>query len=904
MGQIKTHILFLYKFFPNTKNKNTPLAKKNKDNPTPLMKQYFRMKGKYPDAILLFRVGDFYETFGEDAITAARVLGIIQTNRNNGGSKIELAGFPHHSIENYLPKLVKAGYRVAVCDQLEKPSPNKKIVKRGVTEVVTPGVTINDSLLNQGNNNYLCAIHIEKEYQIGLAFLDISTGEFFVSQGNKEQADKYLQSFQPSEILYARGRKNEVENWLGDEYYTYGMDDWMFTEEFGLEKLLRHFQVVSMKGFGIESFKSAQVAAGIVLQYLNQTENNRLNHIRKISRLQSSDYLWLDKFTIRNLELIHSLHPTGHSLLHILDRTLSPMGARMLKKWMVLPLTSPARIEGRLEAVNHLIDHSDKRENLKAELKKMGDLERLVSKITLQRINPRELLQLLQSLESVIPIKKSLEKDSPTSLQLISEALSECMDLQELLRNQIREDAPAVFGKGPVIKEGFNAELDEWRGIISNSKELLVEIQNQEASRTGIQNLKIGFNNVFGYYLEVTNKYKDKGMVPDEWIRKQTLSNSERYITEELKDLEARILSAEDEINVLEEQLYTKLIGHLQSYVETIQTNAHQLAKLDCLISFAETALENNYTKPEMNEGFAIEIKNGRHPVIEKEMPPGEAYIPNNLVMDNEENQILMITGPNMSGKSAILRQTALICLMAQMGSYVPAESAKLGLVDKIFTRVGASDNISSGESTFMVEMNETASILNNLSDRSLILLDEIGRGTSTYDGMSIAWSIAEFLHEFGNLKPKTLFATHYHELNELEKSFSRIKNFHVATKESGNKVIFLRKLIKGGSNHSFGIHVAAMSGMPDRVILRASEILTELEKKAIESNGKKGKDFQVSPKPKASSRSDAVQLSLFDMSNPQSEKVADLLKNMDVNAMTPVECMLKIRELQEILKS
>nr|MBS0036891.1 DNA mismatch repair protein MutS [Saprospiraceae bacterium] len=879
------------------------LATKSKNTHTPLMKQYFRMKGKYPDAILLFRVGDFYETFGEDAITASKVLGIILTNRNNGGSKIELAGFPHHSLETYLPKLVKAGYRVAVCDQLEKPSPQKKIVKRGVTEVITPGVTINDTLLHQGNNNYLCALHIEKEYQIGLAFLDISTGEFFVTQGDREQADKYLQSFQPSEILHSRSLKTEVENWLGDEYYTYAIDDWMFTEEFALEKLLHHFQVVSLKGFGIQHLKSAQVSAGIILQYLNQTENNRLNHIRKISRLQSGDYLWLDKFTIRNLELIHSLHPTGHSLLSIIDRTLTPMGSRLLKKWLVLPLTSLSKIEGRHTAVEFLLKNTEERHSLKVELKKMGDLERLVSKITLQRINPRELLQLLLSLESITPIKETFIEEVPQALQQIVDFLSPCSDLQELLRTQIREDAPAVFGKSPVIKEGFDPELDDWRHIIKNSKELLLDIQNQEAERTGIQNLKIGFNNVFGYYLEVTNKYKNKGMVPEDWIRKQTLTNSERYITEELKDLEARILTAEDQIAILEERLYSTLIEKLQNYVEPIQNNALQLAKLDCLISFAETAFENNFVKPALNNDYGIVIKNGRHPVIEKEMPPGQSYIPNNLTMDTEENQILMITGPNMSGKSAILRQTALICLLAQMGSFVPAERAELGLIDKIFTRVGASDNISSGESTFMVEMNETASILNNLSDRSLILLDEIGRGTSTYDGMSIAWSIAEYLHEYKDLRPKTLFATHYHELNELEKSFSRIKNYHVATKEAGNKVIFLRKLIKGGSNHSFGIHVAAMSGMPDLVIQRASEILGELEEKAMEGKAT-NTPIKVSPKPANSQQKEGIQLSLFDMSNPQSEKVAEQLNKMDVNAMTPVECMLKIRELQEILKS
>ncbi|TVQ47864.1 MAG: DNA mismatch repair protein MutS [Saprospirales bacterium] len=867
------------------------------------MQQYFKMKSKYPDAILLFRVGDFYETFGEDAITTSKILGIILTNRNNGGSKIELAGFPYHSMETYLPKLVKAGYRVAVCDQLEKPSPNKKIVKRGVTEVVTPGVTINDSLLHQNNNNYLCAIHMEKEYRTGMAFLDISTGEFFVTEGDKSQTEKYLQSFQPSEILHSKALSNEIENWLGDEYYTYGLDEWMFTEEFALEKLLQHFRVVSLKGFGIEGLKAAQISAGIILQYLAQTENNKISHIRKISRLQSNDYLWLDKFTIRNLELINSLHPTGHSLHSIIDRTISPMGARLLKKWIVLPLTSINAIQNRLDAVEYLFKNGEARTVLRSSLKKMGDLERLVSKITLQRINPRELLQLMTALEAIGPIIEELNQSSPNQLLNIAKRLDNCPDLQETLKQQIKEDAPAVFGKGPVINDGFNEDLDEWRNTIRNSKELLLEIQTSEIERTGIQNLKIGFNNVFGYYLEVTNKYKNKGLVPDDWVRKQTLSNSERYITEELKSLETRILTAEDQISDIEEKLYAELLEKLLNYVESIQNNAVLLGQLDCLISFAQVAIDNHYSKPLLNSGDELNITNGRHPVIEKEMPPGQAYIPNNLTMDKEENQILMITGPNMSGKSAILRQTALISLMAQMGSFVPAEKAELGLIDKIFTRVGASDNISSGESTFMVEMNETASILNNLSSKSLILLDEIGRGTSTYDGMSIAWSIAEFLHDHKDLRPKTLFATHYHELNELELSFGRIKNFHVATREAGNKVIFLRKLIKGGSNHSFGIHVASMAGMPNRVISRASEILSELEQKSIES-GKKKSPTTKPPTKIGISETDAVQLSLFDLSDPKSQQVADELKKTDVNSMTPVECMLKIRELQEILKS
>lgn len=865
------------------------------------MQQYSRMKSKYPDAILLFRVGDFYETFGEDAVVASKVLGIILTNRNNGGSKIELAGFPHHSMETYLPKLVRAGYRVAVCDQLEKPSPNKKIVKRGVTEVVTPGVTINDSLLNQGDNNFLCALHIEKEYQIGMAFLDISTGEFFVTEGDKSQTEKYLQSFKPTEILFSREHKKLIDEWLGEEFYTYPMDEWMFSKDFAEEKLLGHFRVLSMKGFGVEDMEAAQVAAGIVLQYLHHTENNRLGHIRKISRLQSSDYLWLDKFTIRNLELISSLHPTGQSLLSVLDRTSSPMGSRLLRKWMVLPLTSLKRINGRLDAVEHLKSDGDKRDKILSHLKRVGDLERLVSKIVLNRINPRELLQLLYAMQSIEPIVEILSTEAPESLKLIGKQLNPCEELQNLLSEQIREEAPAVFGKGPVIKEGFDAELDDWRNTIRNSKELLLEIQEEEIKRTGIQNLKIGFNNVFGYYLEVTNKYKNKGLIPDDWVRKQTLSNSERYITEDLKDLETRILTAEDQISILEERIYNKLVEDIQTYADIVQTNAGFVAILDCLISFAIISGENNYHRPEINDGYEIEVKNGRHPVIEREMPPGQAYIPNDLKLDTEENQILMITGPNMSGKSAILRQTALICLMGQMGCFVPAESAKIGLIDKIFTRVGASDNISSGESTFMVEMNETASILNNLSNRSLILLDEIGRGTSTYDGISIAWSIAEYLHEVGNLRPKTLFATHYHELNELEKSFSRIKNYHVSTREAGNKVIFLRKLTRGGSNHSFGIHVAAMSGMPNDVINRANDILKELEQKSIQSPEEKNKSIPTASTQKIDSRS--VQLSLFDLSNPQSEKVAEKLKNMDINSMTPVECMLKIKELQELLK-
>ena len=873
------------------KKKTTTKARKQ----TPLMAQYEELKAKYSDAILLFRVGDFYETFSTDAITASNVLGIVLTARNNGSSKVELAGFPYHSLDTYLPKLVQAGYRVAVCDQLEKPSKLKKLVKRGVTEVVTPGVTVNDKILDHKSNNYLAAIHFGKKGHTGLALLDISTGEFLVSEGTCSYIDKLLQSFQPSEIIFAKARQKDILKHFGDSFYQYGVDDWVFTSDYGQEKLLQQFEVNSMKGFGIEALELAQVAAGSILHYVATTENTNLKHITNIARIQPDRYVWLDKFTVRNLELVHSPHASGVPLVNILDQTVSPMGTRLLKRWMILPLKDKNAVTARHQVVRHFIDNGDIATLVDTQIRQIGDLERLISKVPLGKIVPREMKQLECALIALEPIKEALLASENKQLQSIGERIQLCAMIRDRIGKELVDEPPVKLDKGGVIADGVSDELDELRDIIKNSKQHLLNIQQTEAAETGIDNLKIGFNNVFGYYLEVTNKYKNKGLVPEHWVRKQTLTNAERYITDDLKKLEVKILGAEEKILSLENRLFQDLVFALTEYIHPIQMNAALTAQLDCLASFAKVAILNNYCRPQMSDSLVIDVKEGRHPVIEKQLKLGEEYVPNDIYLDNEGQQIIMITGPNMSGKSALLRQTALICLMAQMGSFVPAREAKLGMIDKVFTRVGASDNISSGESTFMVEMNETASILNNISERSLILLDEIGRGTSTYDGISIAWSIAEFLHNNNIATPKTLFATHYHELNELAGRFPRIKNFNVATKELNNKVIFLRKLQEGGSKHSFGIHVAKMAGMPRYVVERANEILGQLEQKSIDAGDLDEKIKKIN--------APAMQLSFFDAApDPVLAELKEQLEEVDLNRLTPIECMLKLDELKKLL--
>lgn len=870
---------------------------------TPLMQQYFKVKNKYPDAILLFRVGDFYETFGEDAVKASQVLGIVLTSRNNGGSDIELAGFPHHSMDLYMPRLVKAGFRVAICEQLEKPSPQKKIVRRGVTEVVTPGIAMDDKLLDHKQNNYLAAVNFSRNEQFGLAFLDISTGEFLVCEGNREYADKLLQSFKPAEILFSKDRRKVFEQQFGDKFNHFLLDEWIFTEDYAREKLLEQFSVNSLKGFGVEEMSSAQIAAGAVLHYLAATENKNIRHITTIGRIQAGRYVWLDRFTIRNLELLYSPHDSGVPLINILDHTVTSMGARLLKKWIVLPLRNRADVESRHDIVDYFLSYPDLERQLSGQLKQMGDLERLIAKVPMGKINPREIVQLKRALEVLVPVKEALELTGQDLLVQIAKGIEPCPELKKRIGEALLEDPPVNLTKGGVIADGFHEELDELRHVIKNSKDLLLGIQQREAERTGISSLKVGFNNVFGYYLEVTNKYKNQ--VPDDWMRKQTLTNGERFITDELKKLEGRILGAEERSLELEEQLFEDLVIYMLDFIRPIQHNATLMARLDCLLSFAKVARKHQYHRPAMDDSLVIDIQEGRHPVIEQMMPIGESYVPNSLCLDNEEQQIMMITGPNMAGKSALLRQTALICLMAQMGSFVPAAGARLGMIDKVFTRVGASDNISSGESTFMVEMNETASIMNNISDRSLILLDEIGRGTSTYDGISIAWSIAEFLHNNGNCRPKTLFATHYHELNELANKFTRIRNYHIATREVGQKVIFLRKLTSGGSEHSFGIHVASMAGMPRSIVERAAHILAQLEQKSIENNGLETADG-LKPK-RAETRqiaaADAYQLSIFETVDPTAGKLKEAIQGLDLNRMTPIDCMMKLNELIKILE-
>jgi DNA mismatch repair protein MutS len=867
---------------------------KNTGKETPLMQQYNTIKAKYPGALLLFRVGDFYETFGQDAIKASQILGIVLTRRANGSaSHIELAGFPHHSLETYLPKLVRAGQRVAICDQLEDPKTVKTIVKRGVTELVTPGVATNDNILHQKSNNYLASVYADKN-QYGVSFLDISTGEFLVAQGNAGYLDKLLQSFKPSEIIFPKRITKEFIETFGDRFYTYGLEDWPYTADYTNEILFKHFEVNSLKGFGIEKMALASIAAGVALHYLNETEHRNLQHISGMARIEEDRYMWLDRFTIRNLELVGSANENAITLVDILDHTLSPMGARMLRRWMTMPLKDRKPIEDRLAIVDYFVAHETLRDSLATELKLIGDVERLISKIGLLKANPREVVQLKRALAAISKLKEYCNQTDNAALQVLAEQLNPCTGIQERLERELQPDPPVLVIKGGVIAEGINEELDRLRKIAFGGKGYLMELQKREAEATGIPSLKIAFNNVFGYYLEVTHTHKDK--VPADWLRKQTLVNAERYITPELKEYEEQILGAEEKINALESRLFAELVFSLSEYIKPIQLNAHLVAQLDVLLNFAHIAIKNEYVKPEINEGFVLDIKGGRHPVIEQNLPTGEVYITNDVYLDSESQQMMIITGPNMAGKSALLRQTGLLVLMAQMGSFVPAKEAHIGLVDKIFTRVGASDNLSSGESTFMVEMNETASILNNLSERSLILLDEIGRGTSTYDGISIAWAIAEFLHNHPTAQAKTLFATHYHELNELTNSFSRIKNFNVSVKEVGNKVIFLRKLVPGGSEHSFGIHVAKMAGMPQKLIARANEILKRLEQERTGGEHIKDSIKKV--------QAQAYQLQMFAIDDPVLEKIRDMLNNLDVNTLTPVEALMKLDEIQRLLKN
>lgn len=870
------------------------MAKPSAPKETPLSKQYNQIKSKYPGAMLLFRVGDFYETFGEDAIKASKILGIVLTRRNNGGAHEELAGFPHHSLDNYLPKLVRAGQRVAICDQLEDPKEAKGIVKRGVTELVTPGVSYNDNVLDIKQNNYLASIHFAAEDLLGVAFLDISTGEYFTTEGSLAYIDKLIQGFAPAEILYCKKYKAKFEMIFGDKYNTYTFDDWAFTYDFAYNLLVTHFKTNSLKGFGIENLREGITASGVILQYLSDTEHKNIGHVSSLTRLDEEKFVWLDRFTIRNLELVFAQFEGGVPLIHILDQTITPMGARLLRKWMVLPLKEKKPIEERIDTVEMFLNDTGLMTDLAQILKPIGDLERLVSKVAVRRISPRELNQLKRALLQIEPIKEILKKhvDQFPVLEKYLNQLHDCSFLIENVTKQLRDDAPALSNQGGMIATGVDAELDELHKIAFSGKDYLVDLQGRESVRTGIPSLKIAFNKVFGYYLEVSNAHKTK--VPPEWIRKQTLVNAERYITEELKIYEEKILTAESKIFEIEFKIFNDLVITASEFVPQIQLNARVISTIDALLSFAFVANKNNYCKPIISEGKKIDIKEGRHPVIEQQLPLGESFVPNDLFLDDSDQQIIIITGPNMAGKSALLRQTALIVLMAQIGSYVPATSAELGLVDKIFTRVGASDNLSRGESTFMVEMTETASILNNLSDRSLVIMDEIGRGTSTYDGVSIAWSIAEFLHNHGKFKPWTLFATHYHELNQLTEDFKRIKNFNVSVKELNGKVVFLRKLKEGGSEHSFGIHVAQIAGMPQSVVLRANEILHHLEKDHIKENNKE----KIKEAPKNN-----FQLSFFDPVDSVGEEIKGMLNEVDVNTISPIEALLKLNELKRLLQ-
>ena len=872
------------------------LVKKKKE--TPLMEQYNAMKAKYGDAIMLFRVGDFYETFGQDAIIAANVLGITLTARNNGGANTELAGFPYHALDTYLPKLVRAGHRVAVCDQLEKPNKMNKIVKRGVTEVVTPGIITSDGVLDHKHNNYICALFNPSKGAIGIAFMDISTGEFLVSEGDQIAIDKLLQNFQPSEVLLPKYQRKDWEGMLKDNYYIFALEDWIYTNDFAKEKLLQQFEVNSLKGFGIDEMPAAQIAAAAILHYVSSTEHNNIAHVNQIARLQPDKYVWMDKFTVRNLELVYPTHPTGVTLLNVLDKTTTAMGARLLSKWIQLPLKDKKAINARLDMVRYFVDNSYECDLIYEQLKKIGDLERLVSKIPLGKMNPRDLRQLSRALGALAPIKTQLLEANHPQLTTFAERIQLCESIQERLEKTIVENAPNKIENGNFIQPGISPLLDELRDLVQNTQAYLQKIELTQAQITGISNLKIGRNDVFGFYFEVTNKHKDRAPIPEDWVRKQTLANAERYTSEELQTLERKIFTAEEQIVAEEQRIFHEILGDLLEYIRPIQLNAQLVAQLDCFMSFANCAIQYNYCRPQLNDEFAIEIKSARHPVIERQLKIGEEYVANDIFLDTETQQIMMITGPNMAGKSAILRQTALISLMAQIGSFVPAQEAKLGIVDKIFTRVGASDNISSGESTFMVEMNETASILNNISNRSLVLLDEIGRGTSTYDGISIAWAIAEFLHE-SKERPKTLFATHYHELNQLTEHLPRIKNFNVSTKEVNNKVLFLRKLQEGGTQHSFGIQVARMAGMPRPVVERAKEILIELEKKDIDTPA-----HQIEQK-LATMPTQRYQMNIFEATavDENAQKIKTALKEIDVNRLTPIEAMLKLLELQKMLE-
>ena len=862
---------------------------------TPMMKQFLDLKAKHPDAVMLFRCGDFYETYSTDAIVASEILGITLTKRANGkGKTIEMAGFPHHALDTYLPKLVRAGKRVAICDQLEDPKMTKKLVKRGITELVTPGVSINDNVLNYKENNFLAAVHFGKA-SCGVAFLDISTGEFLTAEGPFDYVDKLLNNFGPKEILFERGKRLMFEGNFGSKFFTFELDDWVFTETTAREKLLKHFETKNLKGFGVEHLKNGIIASGAILQYLTMTQHTQIGHITSLSRIEEDKYVRLDKFTVRSLELIGNMNDGGSSLLNVIDRTISPMGARLLKRWMVFPLKDKKPIDERLNVVEYFFRQPDFKAVIEEQLHLIGDLERIISKVAVGRVSPREVVQLKVALQAIEPIKLACIQADNASLNQIGEQLNLCVTIRDRIAKEIKNDPPLAVNKGGVIQDGVNADLDELRRISYSGKDYLLQIQQRESELTGIPSLKVAYNNVFGYYIEVRNVHKDK--VPAEWIRKQTLVNAERYITQELKEYEEKILGAEDKILVLETRLYTDLVQALMEFIPQIQINANQIARLDCLLSFANVARENHYIRPIIEDSDVLDIRQGRHPVIEKQLPIGEKYIANDVMLDSTTQQIIIITGPNMAGKSALLRQTALITLLAQVGSFVPAESAHIGLVDKIFTRVGASDNISVGESTFMVEMNEAADILNNVSSRSLVLFDELGRGTSTYDGISIAWAIVEYIHEHPKAKARTLFATHYHELNEMEKSFNRIKNYNVSVKEVDNKVIFLRKLERGGSEHSFGIHVAKMAGMPKSIVKRANEILKQLES----DNRQQG----ISGKPLAevSENRGGMQLSFFQLDDPILCQIRDEILNLDVNNLTPIEALNKLNDIKKIVR-
>ena len=862
---------------------------------TPLMKQYFEIKAKHPDAILLFRVGDFYEMYGEDAVVGAEILGIVQTKRANGAAQyVEMAGFPHHALDSYLPKLVRAGKRVAICDQLEDPKQTKKLVKRGITELVTPGVSINDNILNHKENNFLASIHFAKD-QCGVAFLDISTGEFLTAEGSTDYIDKLINNFAPKEVLIERGNKKRFEEAFGPRYFVFELDDWIFTTSAAEDRLLKHFETKNLKGFGVQHLKLGIIASGAILYYLDQTQHTHIQHITALSRIEEDRYVRLDKFTVRSLELADTMNDEGTSLLQVIDKTISPMGSRMLRRWVLFPLKDLKPIEERQDVVDHLFRHPELKELLDQQIEQIGDLERIISKVAVGRVSPREVVQLKVALAALEPIKAACVSSQEPSLQRIGEQLNACALIRERIAREIQNDPPSLVNKGGIIAQGVSPELDELRSIAYSGKDYLLKVQQRESEATGIPSLKIGFNNVFGYYIEVRTAHKDK--VPPSWIRKQTLVNAERYITEELKTYEEKILGAEERILSLEARLFNDLVLALSDYIPPIQIDANLVGRLDCLLSFAKVAESNRYIRPVVDESDVIDIKGGRHAVIERQLPPGEPYIANDVYLDNERQQIIMITGPNMAGKSALLRQTALITLLAQIGCFVPADSARIGLVDKIFTRVGASDNISLGESTFMVEMNEAADILNNMTARSLVLFDELGRGTSTYDGISIAWAIVEYIHEHPHARAKTLFATHYHELNEMERSFPRIKNYNVSVKEVGNKVIFLRKLVPGGSEHSFGIHVAKMAGMPKSIVSRAGEILKQLEKE----NRQEG----IAPKAAsdhATPAAEGYQLSFFQLDDPVLSQVRDEIRDLDVDNLTPIEALNKLNDIKRII--